>query len=70
MIHVVLVGSGEATEITIDSAAEESVCPEEWAMGFGTAKVVAGKEMRLVNASGGEIKHYGRRKVEVEASVF
>ena len=31
VVDVALVGSGQTTEITIDSAAEEPVCPREWA---------------------------------------
>jgi hypothetical protein len=46
-------------EITIDSAAEESVCPKAWAEAFGTKSV--GKKMRFINASGGEMGHYGER---------
>ena len=51
------------TEITIDSAAEESVCPEEWATSFGLKPVQRGKELRLVAANGGKIGHYGSRKI-------
>jgi hypothetical protein len=46
-------------EITIDSAAEESVCPRAWAEAFGTKPV--NKKMRFINASGGEMGHYGER---------
>jgi hypothetical protein len=38
-------------EITIDSAAEESVCPRNWATAFGTKEV--GRKLRFINASGG-----------------
>ena len=70
VVDVALVGSGQKTEITIDSAAEESVCPEDWAKEFETTKLQVGEEMTLVSANGGTINHYGKRKVIFEASVF
>ena len=54
---------GVRTEITVDSAADESVCPRGWAEQFGIAPVSSGQELKLVNASGGRINHYGSRKV-------
>ena len=45
-----------STEITIDSAAEESVCPEKWAEAFG-------RLVKVVNASGGRIEHCGNSAV-------
>ena len=50
-------------EITVDSAAEESVCPWEFAQAFGCVEVGAGKRMNLVAANGAPIPHYGARKV-------
>ena len=70
MVDVALVGSGQKTEITIDSAAEESVCPEDWAKEFETTKLKMGEQMTLVSANGGTISHYGKRKVIFEASAF
>ena len=58
---------GVATAVTVDSAAEESVCPRGWAGHFGTDPVLNGKELKLVNASGGKITHYGTRKVAMQA---
>ena len=52
---------GVRTDITVDSAADESVCPREWAQQFGTAPSL--KHLKLVNASGGPIAHYGSRHV-------
>jgi hypothetical protein len=46
-------------EIVIDSAAEESVCPKDWGAAFGTSP--SEKRMRFINASGGEMGHYGER---------
>ena len=54
---------GVATEITVDSAAEESVCPLRWAEQFGLKPVEKGCGMKLVNASGGRINHWGSRTV-------
>ena len=47
-----VVGTGE---ITADSAAEESVCPKDWCEEVGMRPVAEGREMRLINASGGRI---------------
>ena len=70
VVDVVLVGSGKKTEITIDSAAEEAVRPEEWAAEFKTTQVKKGEEMSLVSANGGKIKHFGKRTVTFQAPVF
>lgn len=59
---------GVITEITVDSAAEESVCPRGWADQFGLHPVTKGQELKLVNASGGKIHHYGSRKVAIQAA--
>ena len=52
-----------ATEIVVDSAADESVCPWEWAKAFPIKEVPAGRRMRLKNASGGQIQHYGEKTI-------
>ena len=49
------------TDITVDSAADEPVCPHDWAHQFGTEP--SRKQLKLVNASGGPIAHYGARQV-------
>ena len=54
---------GEESSITVDSGAEESVCPVDWGAHFGTNQV--SKPMEFKDASGGIIKHYGERRVEV-----
>ena len=66
----IVLADGTETEITIDSGAEESVCPKNWAGMYGLSQVKAGEEMKLVNASGKTIAHYGQRDVVFEASVF
>jgi hypothetical protein len=60
-IHAVEAGWRKigADEITIDSAAEESVCPRHWATEFGTKGT--DKKLKFVNASGGVMGHYGER---------
>ena len=62
LLDVAFVG-GEKTEITVDSGAEENVCPWEWGEQFGVQE--AERRLRFRNASGGEIVHYGQRDVQV-----
>ena len=57
---------GEAA-ITVDSGAEESVCPWGWGEQFGIRQ--AERQMNFRNATGGIIQHYGSRDVVV-ASPF
>ena len=56
--------------ITIDSGAEESVCPLSWGEAFGLNPVRAGGEMRMINAAGDTMPHYGSRKVQFAAAGF
>ena len=49
-------GSGE---ITVDSAAEESVCPKVWEEQYKMHKPA--RWMKFVNASGGIMNHYGEK---------
>ena len=56
-------GSDDWQVMTIDSAAEESVCPKEWGQQFGTSPVEENKKMKFVAANGATIEHYGERKV-------
>ena len=51
------------TEIVVDSAADESVCPWEWAKAFQIKDIPEGRRMRLKNASGGKIQHYGEKVI-------
>ena len=53
------VGRGE---ITVDSAAEESVCPKDWGNCYKTTEPK--EKLNLRNANGGEIKHYGEKRVK------
>ena len=60
---------GTWREITVDSAAEESVCPEDWGKEvYGLIPIEKGKEMQFVGANGSKICHYGQREVMVEAA--
>ena len=58
---------GGLTEITVDSAADESVCPTDWGKHFGLSAVANDQRMQFVNASGGKIQHYGSRRVVVQS---
>ena len=58
---------GGPTEITVDSGAEENVCPWEWGSEFATKPPGAGMERNFKSASGESIKHYGERNVRVIA---
>ena len=62
LMDVRFVGRG-STEITVDSGAEESVCPWNWGSQFAIKP--ASKWMAFRNASGGNINHYGTREVMV-----
>jgi hypothetical protein len=56
------VGSGE---ITVDSAAEESVCPKAWGEAYQMRR--PSKWLRFVNASGGQMGHYGEKTATFRA---
>lgn len=48
-------------EITVDSAAEESVCPHDWGGAFPLTEPK--RKMNFKTASGQEMEHYGERTV-------
>ena len=56
---------GEVTQITVDSGAEENVCPKWWGEQFATEE--GGRKMKFTNASGGSITRFGERNVKVIA---
>jgi len=56
--ELVSLGKGE---ITIDSAAKESVCPHDWGGAFPLKK--SKKRMNFKTASGQDTQHYGERVV-------
>ena len=57
---------GAVSEVTVDSGAEESVCPWEWGSQFPVKDPV--RRMSFKDASGGDILHYGSRDVVVVSS--
>ena len=59
LMDVSFVG-GEKTSITVDSGAEENVCPWEWGEQFGIQQV---EEMKFRNASGILMGHWGQHDV-------
>jgi hypothetical protein len=56
---------GEEAEITVDSGAEENVCPVDWGKQYNMTRPK--KRLRLYNASGGVIRHHGEREVSVDS---
>ena len=64
-MHVRFV-NGEETTITVDSGAEESVCPPEWGRQFGLKP--AGRWLNLRDAGGNLLHHYGEREVRVTST--
>ena len=57
---------GKKGEITVDSGAEENVCPWDWGQEFGINQGV--KKIRFRGAGGDVIRHWGERKVIVNSS--
>ena len=47
------------SEVTVDSAADESVCPKEWGDVFDLKDVEPGREMKLTNANGEKLSITG-----------
>ena len=64
MMAVHMPGTG-MTEITIDSGAEDSVCPWDWGQQFGL--MPPSQAMNLFDAQGNLIKHHGVRNVFVQS---
>ena len=57
-------------EITMDSAAEASVCPPEWGEElFGLEAAGEENKLKLINASGGAIPHHGSREALFKTKV-
>ena len=55
--------NGAKTAITLDSGAEESVCPKSWGSQFGIQN--ADRWLNFKGANGSKIEHYGQRNVKV-----
>ena len=64
MLDLKFVG-GDKTELTVDSGAEENVCPNTWGGMFGMRE--PDQWMRFRGANGKWIAHYGHRDVKVES---
>ena len=60
--------NGMSTSITVDSGAQESVCPYEWGQQFGIRDPILWKNFS--GANGSRIGHHGTRDVEVVTSTF
>ena len=54
-------------EITVDSAAEESVCPKKWGDAYEMRR--PSSWMKFVNASGGSMGHYGEKTATFKAGL-
>ena len=54
---------GKKAEVKVDSAADESVCPEGWLSEFGIVKPK--EKMSFRGANGAHIKHIGERSIKV-----
>ncbi len=61
-MNCVPVGGGE---ITVDSAAEESVCPREWCKQYPLKEPA--KWLNFTTASGGYMQHYGEKQATFRA---
>ena len=60
--------NGMSTSITVDSGAEENVCPYDWGQQFGIRDPVRWKNFS--GANGSRIEHYGTRDIKVVSSTF
>ena len=67
LMDVDFVGGGKG-EITVDSGAEESVCPRDWGSRFRIKEVLEKQKFRAAN--GQQIQHYGERDVFVTSEGF
>jgi hypothetical protein len=53
-------------EITIDSAADESVCPKDWGAVYPLREPP--RWLKFINASGGMMQHHGERQATFRTS--
>ena len=65
-IMMVKFDGGEKTEITVDSGAEENVCPWNWGQQFGMREPTTWVHFR--DASGTQVPHHGEREVHVKST--
>ena len=68
VFEVNAVESGQRkVKVAIDSAAAESVCPPDWAPEFPMKPCAPEEKQTFVNASGGDIEHFGEKRVALIA---
>ena len=60
--------NGVSTSITVDSVAEENMCPYDWGQQFGIRDAAVWKSFS--GANGSRIEHYGTRDIKVISSSF
>ncbi len=60
--------NGTSTSITVDSGAEENVCPYDWGLQFGIREPEKWKNFS--GANGSRIEHYGTRDIKVVSTTF
>ena len=65
-LMMVAFDGGGKTEITVDSGAEENVCPWNWGQQFGIREPKSWMHFR--DASGTQIPHHGERDVLVKST--
>ena len=66
VMEVDMAGLGR-TWITVDSGAEDSVCPKDWGSSFGTKPVADQDRIPFTSASGNRMGHHGQRTVKVSS---
>ena len=66
VMEVDMAGMGR-TLITVDSGAEDSVCPKDWGSSFGTKPVADQDRIPFTSASGNRMGHHGQRTVKVSS---
>ena len=64
VMEVDMAGQGR-TWITVDSGAEESVCPKDWGHQFAIRPIKEEDRINFRSACGGQMGHHGQRTVRV-----
>ena len=64
VMEVDMAGQGR-TWITVDSGAEDSVCPKDWGQQFAIKPIPEQDKIPFVSASGNKMVHHGQRTVRV-----
>ena len=58
--------SGSRREITVDSVAEDSVCPKMWGKGYPLREPA--RRLEFMSATGGSMNHYGEKEANCTTS--